>query len=61
MLCAYAYGAAKAFGFCPFGIDTLHASACLAHPEPSIAQVYAAIANLEDMLTVAEAAGRSEA
>ena len=51
----YAYGAGHAFGFCPFGIDTLEA----ADHEPAIAQVYGAIAGLEDMLIAAQAAGRT--
>jgi len=55
----YAYGAAKAIGFCPFGIDSLHPPAGPGDPEPAIMQVYAAISGLEDMLTVAQSAGRT--
>jgi hypothetical protein len=55
----YAYGAAKAFGFCPFGIESLHAPANPTEPEPAIMQVYAAISNLEDMLVSAQRAGRT--
>ncbi len=48
----YAYGAARAIGFCPFGIDS-------PHPPPAIMQVYAAISDLGDMLTTAQSAGRT--
>ncbi|HVN03852.1 MAG TPA: DUF5597 domain-containing protein [Bryobacteraceae bacterium] len=51
----YAYGAGHAFGFCPFGIDSLDA----ADHEPAIAQVYGAIAGLDDMLIAAQAARRT--
>jgi len=51
----YAYGAAKAIGFCPFGIDSVRASL----PEPAIMQAYSAISDLEDMLTAAQSAGRT--
>ncbi len=50
----YAYGAAKALGFCPFGIDSLHAK-----DDPAISQVYAALAALGDDLPAAQAAGRT--
>jgi hypothetical protein len=55
----YAYGAAKAFGFCPFGIDGLHAPASPTDPEPAIMRVYAAISSLEDMLGAEQRAGRT--
>jgi hypothetical protein len=55
----YAYGAAKAIGFCPFGIDSLHAPVSPSDPEPPIVQVYAAISSLEGMLTEAQRAGRT--
>jgi hypothetical protein len=55
----YAYGAAKAIGFCPFGIENLHPPAGPSDPEPAIVQVYAAISGLEDMLTAAQSAGRT--
>ena len=48
----YAYGAARAIGFCPFGIDSVH-------PPAGITQMYAAISDLEEMLTAAQIAGRS--
>ncbi|HEY3742593.1 MAG TPA: DUF5597 domain-containing protein [Bryobacteraceae bacterium] len=50
----YAYGAAKAFGFCPFAIESQHAAA-----EPVIMQLYAAIESLEDVLPAAQQAGRT--
>jgi hypothetical protein len=55
----YAYGAARAFGFCPFGIDSLKASNRADEPEPGIMQVYAAIESLGPTLTDAQAADRT--
>ena len=55
----YAYGAARAFGFCPFGIDSLHAPASSTDPQPAIMQTYAALSSLEDMLATAQSAGRT--
>lgn len=55
----YAYGAAKAFGFCPFGIDSLHAPVKSDEPEPTIMQVYAALSSLGDLLPKTQAAGRT--
>jgi hypothetical protein len=55
----YAYGAAKAFGFCPFGIDSLKASNSSDGPEPEIMQVYAALDSLGPTLTDAQAADRT--
>lgn len=52
----YAYGAAQAFGFCPFGIESLHPDG---QAEPLIMQVYAAIENLEDILPDGQRAGRT--
>lgn len=49
----YAYGAAKAFGFCPFGIDSL------SDPESPIGLTYAALEALGDMLPAAQAAGKT--
>jgi hypothetical protein len=51
----YAYGAAKAIGFCPFGIDSLQA----AEGEPVMMQVYGAIESVEAMLLEAQSAGRT--
>ena len=50
----YAYGAAHAIGFCPFAIDSVPAD-----PEPPIAQLYSAIAGLEDLLLTAQREGRT--
>jgi beta-galactosidase GanA len=55
----YAYGAAKAFGFCPFGIDSLHAPASSTDPKPAIMQAYAALSSLGDMLATAQSTGRT--
>jgi hypothetical protein len=55
----YAYGAARAIGVCPFGIDSLQPPADRGDSEPAIMQVYAAISSLEDLLTVAQNAGRT--
>jgi hypothetical protein len=56
----YAYGAARAFGFCPFGIDSLHAPASSTDPNPAIMQAYAALSSLEDVLATAQSAGRTQ-
>ena len=55
----YAYGAAKAFGFCPFGIDSLKAANDGDAPGPEIMQVYAALASLGSTLTEAQATDRT--
>jgi hypothetical protein len=53
----YAYGEAKAFGFCPFGIDSL------AHDKdaspPLLMQVYGALDELGEQLTQAQAENRT--
>jgi hypothetical protein len=53
----YAYGAARAFGFCPFAIESLHPPANPSDPEPAIMQVYAALSSFDDMLPSAQRAG----
>lgn len=45
----YAYGAAQAFGFCPFGIDSLRSD-----KEPLIAQVYGALESFGSSLAEAQ-------
>lgn len=55
----YAYGSGKAFGFCPFAIESLHAPRASSDSEPVIAQVYSAVADLEDMLIKAQSEGRT--
>ncbi len=57
----YAYGAAKAFGFCPFAIDNLRVEAKPDDAAPAIAQVYAALASLGDLLPQAQSDGRTRA
>ncbi len=55
----YAYGAARAFGFCPFGIDSLKAPKNSDSVEPTMMQVYAALGSLGRTLTDAQAADRT--
>lgn len=56
----FAYGEAKAFGFCPFGIDSVP-KAEKGDAEPLIVQVYAALGSLGDLLPAAQADGRTRA
>lgn len=49
----YAYGAAQAFGFCPFGIDSVKSENSM------IAQVYDALRSLGSLLPEAQNAGRT--
>jgi hypothetical protein len=53
----YAYGEAKAFGFCPFGIDSL--SHDKDAPTPLLMQVYRALDELGEQLTQAQAENRT--
>jgi hypothetical protein len=55
----YAYGEAKAFGFCPFGIDTLVPPAKATDTPPLLMQVYAALSALGDLLPAAQVQGRT--
>lgn len=55
----YAYGAAKAFGFGPFAIDSLHAPENPGDPGPAIMQVYAALDSLGQTLIDAQANGKT--
>jgi hypothetical protein len=55
----YAYGAAKAFGFCPFGIDSLKALDSNDESGAGIRRVYAALESLGPTLTDAQAADRT--
>jgi len=55
----YAYGAVRAFGFCPFGIDGLHAAKV--DDEPLITQVYASLESLGELLPDAQKSGRTRA
>jgi hypothetical protein len=52
----YAYGEAKAFGFSPFGIDSLESPASES-AGPSIADVYEVLSELSDMLLPSQASG----
>lgn len=53
----YAYGAAAAIGFCPFGIDSVRPT----EPQPVIAQTYEALASIQDLLLPAQRDGRTRA
>lgn len=50
----YAYGQARAFGFSPFGVDSLTPTG---DTKPAMVQVYAALDSMRDMLPGAQAAG----
>src|SRR6516162_5543749 len=52
----YAYGQARAFGFSPFGIDSLRAPQD-DQPEPVMMQVYALPDSIRDLLLPAQASG----
>jgi len=53
----YAYGQARAFGFCPFGIDSLRSSAKADEPKPEMMRVYDLLDSVRDILPAAQAAG----
>jgi beta-galactosidase GanA len=53
----YAYGEAKAFGFCPFGIDSVQPAPNLESASPSIADVYQVLSELSDVLLPGQASG----
>ena len=53
----YAYGQARAFGFSPFGVDSLTLSQKDDAPEPPIAEVYDLLDSIRDLLPAAQAAG----
>lgn len=55
----YAYGMARAFGFCPFGIDSVQVSKGPDEAEPLMMQVYAALRSLGELLPVAQNEGRT--
>jgi hypothetical protein len=52
----YAFGQAGAFGFSPFAIDSVEPAG-----QPEIAQTYAALNDLKDILIPAQAAGKTRA
>lgn len=55
----YAYGEAGAFGFCPFGIDSIEIPADRAAARPAIEQTFAALNDLSEMLVPAQASGKT--
>lgn len=58
----YAYGEAHAFGFSPFGIDSVslpNPGSAKAEPEPAIAATYRALAGMSDLLLTAQAEDRT--
>jgi hypothetical protein len=50
----WAYGEARAFGFSPFGIDSLATAAGASAPKPSIGDTYRALDELSDLLLHAQ-------
>jgi hypothetical protein len=55
----YAYGEAKAFGFCPFGIDSLRLPNNDTDQSPLVMQVYGALNELGDLLPAAQTEERT--
>ncbi len=55
----YAYGEARAFGFCPFAIDSLKLPAKDEDSKPEMMQVYELLDTLRDLLPAAQAEGRT--
>src|SRR5215469_14233932 len=53
----YAYGQARAFGFCPFGIDSLKLPEKGDDAAPEIMRVYEVLDSMRDLLPSAQAAG----
>ena len=54
----YAYGGARAFGFSPFGIESVQAPSPNSESAgPNIAEVYEALSELSDMLLRSQASG----
>ena len=52
----YAYGQARAFGFCPFGIDGLSLPKKDEDPKPEMMQAYELLDSMRDLLPSAQAA-----
>lgn len=52
----YAYGQGDAFGFCPFGIDSIRRAAENDNSKPAMAQVYELLDSIRDLLPAAQAA-----
>jgi hypothetical protein len=55
----YAYGEAHAFGFSPFGVDSLSNSAPGGGVGPGIKELYAVLDSMSEMLLTAQAANRT--
>lgn len=55
----YAFGAAQAFGFCPFGIDSLPGDGSKQASSATIADLYAALSNMSDLVVQAQANGET--
>jgi hypothetical protein len=55
----YAYGEARAFGFCPFAIDSLHPPQKEDEVKPAIIQVYELLDSLRNLIPAAQAAGKT--
>lgn len=53
----YAYGQGRAFGFCPFAVDSLTLSEKDGEPRPPLMQVYELLDSLSDLLPASQAAG----
>jgi len=53
----YAYGEGRAFGFCPFGIDSLRPPQKDDDPKPAIMEVYELLDSFRDLLPAAQASG----
>ena len=57
----YAYGEAKAFGFSPFGIDSVQPSPTLESAGPGVADVYEVLSELSGMLLRSQTSGNVRA
>lgn len=53
----YAYGQGRAFGFCPFAVDSQTPPEKDVEPKPALMQVYELLETLSDLLPAAQAAG----
>jgi hypothetical protein len=56
----YAFGATKAFGFSPFGVDSLRVSADDMGGRPNLGETYAAVDALKELLVRAQTSGGSD-
>jgi hypothetical protein len=56
----YAFGAARAFGFCPFGIDSQRAPEKDGDAQPAIMQIYGLLDSMRDLLLAAQARGSTQ-